>query len=406
MPAPASMSGMNRSIGRRQWLGLLALVLLALNLRPLFSSLSAVMLDLGPAELAESWKPLASSLPVLLLGVGAPLGARILSSKGTHASILLALSAVVVGTAMRGMGHPYWLIAGGCIAALGIAVGNVTLPSLVRERFDQHIGFATGAYTAALCAGASAAALLTPVILQLGSSRPAALAVWAFPAVVALLVWLFQPDLGRGEFEESSEPPPRWLPIAFMMGGSSALTYCMVGWLVPILQLQGISLGRAGAIASVAMIAQVPGCLATPVLATNPGLRLPMAVALAILAGGSFAGYYWLPQQSFWAVALVQGTANGGLFSLAMSLIAYSAGNRRQVAALSGQAQTWGYIIAAAGPQALGWLIASQPAAVPLFLAFLGAGAAVAGAVACRPRPRFQPSGASDPMSIATVGTK
>lgn len=160
----------------------------------------------------------------------------------------------------------------------------------------------------------------------------------------------------------------------------------MVGWLVPILQLEGISLGRAGAIASVAMIAQVPGCLATPVLAINPRLRLPMAVALAVLAGGTFAACYWLPQQSFWAIALIQGVANGGLFALAMSLIAYSAGNPRQVGALSGKAQTWGYIIASAGPQALGWLIAGQPAAVPLFRASLGGVAAFAGGATCRRR--------------------
>ena len=392
--------------GRGQLWGLFAIVLLALNLRPLFSSLSAVLLDLGPTELAESWKPLASSLPVLLLGVGAPLGARILGAKGSHVAILIALAAVAAGTAMRGIGHPLWLIAGGCIGAIGIAVGNVTLPSIVRERFEQRIGLATGAYTAALCAGASAAALLTPVILTLTPSRPAALAIWAFPAIIALLIWLFQPDFGRPEVERSSEPAPRWLNVALMMGSSSALTYCMVGWLVPILQLQGIPLGRAGAIASVAMIAQVPGCLATPVLAANARRRVPMAAVLALLAGGSFAAYYWLPQQGFWTIALIQGVANGGLFALAMSLIVFNAGNRRQVAALSGKAQTWGYIFAAVGPQALGWLVTNRPAAVPLFLAALGTGAAAAGAAACRPRSRAPQGAAFQPHSLVGAVAK
>ncbi|WP_344845212.1 hypothetical protein [Nonomuraea dietziae] len=71
------------------------------------------------------------------------------------------------------------------------------IPVVVKESFPARIGLMTGVYTAALQLGATLGSALTPPLdTALGGWRPA-LATWAAPAVLALVVWTVAARGGR-----------------------------------------------------------------------------------------------------------------------------------------------------------------------------------------------------------------
>lgn len=129
-PAPLDDAAPPRRASRLgRWLLGLSLMLIALNLRALFSSLSALLPEVMRGTGAE---PAAASLmttvPVLCLGLFSPAAAPLARRLGTERAVLLALGAVAVGTALRGLGTVPTILAGGLVAGAGIAFGNVLLP--------------------------------------------------------------------------------------------------------------------------------------------------------------------------------------------------------------------------------------------------------------------------------------
>src|SRR5690606_9820276 len=77
-------------------------------------------------------------------------------------------------------------------AGAAIAVSNVLLPGVVKRDFPEHAAIMTGLYTMALCGGSAAAAGLTLPLEHVLGSWQAALAAWAVPAFVVLLIFVPQ----------------------------------------------------------------------------------------------------------------------------------------------------------------------------------------------------------------------
>ncbi|MNR46587.1 putative transporter YycB [compost metagenome] len=67
-------------------------------------------------------------------------------------------------------------------------------------------------------------------------------------------------------------------------------------------------------------------------------------------------GLILAPLTTVWLWAVLLGCAQGGLFALALSLIAMRSGNAQITAQLSAMAQGWGYMLAAGGPLLTGLL--------------------------------------------------
>ena len=126
-----------------------AVLLLAINLRPVVNAVGAVIPELRESTgLPASTTGLLLSLPTLsfaVLGLAAPaLAARI----GSHRTVVLCLLALIVGQVVRVVvPGTAALFAGSVLALAGIAVGNVLLPGLVRLHFPDRITAMTAAYT-------------------------------------------------------------------------------------------------------------------------------------------------------------------------------------------------------------------------------------------------------------------
>src|SRR5207248_957445 len=194
---------------RRHLWWLVAVVLVALNLRTPIASVPPVAGPVGrDLHLTAAQTGLLTTLPVVCMGLFAPVGALASRRWGRGRVLGAAVALILAGTALRLLPAALWPAT--VLAGIGIAVAGALLPSLVRARFPRWVGPVTGLYTAGLIGGAMLAAALTePARQALGGSWRPALAVWALPAVLALAVWLPVGARVRGAAAGSAPYPLR-----------------------------------------------------------------------------------------------------------------------------------------------------------------------------------------------------
>lgn len=366
-----------------------SLVLIAFNLRPLFSSASALLPEVRTElGLSATGASLLTTLPVVCLGLFSPLAPRLAQRFGSERTLLGVLLLLALGTVMRGLQSIPLLFVGTALAGGCIAVGNVLLPGLVKRDFADRAALMTGFYTMALCAGAAGAAGLTlPAERLLGGSLAAALAVWAAPALFVALIWLPQAFASKKASARAGfrveglwKDPTAW-KVTLFMGLQSALAYCVFGWLVPILRERGIDAVTAGAIVSVSVMTQAAACLVAPHLAMRGKDQRLINVSLCAAAVTALFGLLFAPLSTVWIWAVLQGIGQGGLIAVAMVAIVLRSRDAHVAAHLSGMAQCFGYLLAALGPLIVGlirgWTGSFAPSAI--LFGLLGLGAALAG---------------------------
>ncbi|MGB3876226.1 MAG: MFS transporter [Shinella zoogloeoides] len=366
-----------------------SLVLIAFNLRPVFSSASALLPEIRDVlGLSPTGASLLTTLPVVCLGLFSPLAPRLAQRYGTERTLLGVVIILALGTALRGLSSIPLLFLGTALAGGCIAVGNVLLPGLVKRDFPDRAALMTGCYTMALCAGAASAAGLTlPVEHALGGSLDGALAIWALPALLVALLWLPQVLASRRQVKRTGfRVEGLWRDrlawhVTLFMGLQSALAYCVFGWLVPILRERGLDGVTAGAIVSVSVMVQAASCLVAPHLAVRGKDQRLINVTLCGFAVVALLGLLFAPLSTVWFWAVLQGIGQGGLIAVAMTVIVLRTRDSHMAAHLSGMAQCVGYLLAAIGPLIVGlirgWTGSFGWSAVLIVL--LGIGAAING---------------------------
>ncbi len=373
-----------------------SIVLISLNLRPVFSSLAALLPEvMRGTDASPATASLMTTLPVLCLGLFSPLAPRLAQRLGVERIILACLLVLAAGTALRGLGTIPALLAGAILAGGSIALVNVLLPGLVKRDFPNHIAPMTGLYSMALSGGAAAAAGGTvPLERLFGDAWAAALAAWALPALAVAALWAPQamragggasvPHVGRRSLWRNGLA---W-QVSLYMGLQSALAYCVFGWLAPILRERGLEAAEAGFVVTVSVIGQMIACLITPSLAVLGRDQRFICVALFVLIVASFLGCAVLPLGAVWVCAALLGLGQGGAVAVALTLILLRAPNAPAAARLSGMTQGIGYTLAAGGPLLVGLLRQWRGdfSAVPWLFAILGGAGMLAGLGAGRDR--------------------
>ena len=342
----------------------MSVVLIALNLRPVFSSLSVVLPEvMASTGLSATAASALTTLPVICLGVFAMVAPWLGRHFGTERTLLACLLMILVGTLLRGTGNVPLLFAATAVAGTGIAISNVLLSALVKRDFAEQAALLMGLYTMAVCAGAAGGAGLTvPLEHALGGNWSAALAVWSAPAAVVALIWAPQ-ALPRKPLPSESAQAVRGLwrdPLAWQvtgfMGLQSALAYAVMSWLAPILRERGLDAETAGYVVSVAVMTQLVTCLAVPLVAVKCRNQVGIAVGASVLTLIALMGCMFAPTGGVWFWAVLLGIAQGGSFSLALTFIVLRSRDARVAAQLSGMAQGVGYLIAAFEPMLVGLL--------------------------------------------------
>ncbi|MBH3362643.1 MULTISPECIES: CynX/NimT family MFS transporter [Pseudomonas] len=375
-------------VRHKPWLLLLGLVLVALNLRPALSSMAPVLGQVSDGlGLSAAQAGLLTTLPVLCLGLFAPLAPMLARRIGSERVVLGILATLALGIVLRSTLGTTGLFLGSLLAGASIGIIGVLLPGIVKRDFPQHAGTLTGVYTMALCLGAAMAAGATvPLAHAFGDSWAPALGFWMLPAILAMLVWLPQARNGHGVHKVAYRVRGLWRdPLAWQvtlyMGLQSSLAYIVFGWLPSILIGRGLSPTQAGLVLSGSVIMQLFSSLAAPWLATRGrDQRLAIVVVMLVTLCGLF-GCLYAPLSGLWGWAVLLGLGQGGTFALALTLIVLRSRDAHVAANLSSMAQGVGYTLASMGPFAVGLVhdLTGGWSALGWVFAVLGAGAIVFG---------------------------
>jgi CP family cyanate transporter-like MFS transporter len=382
----------HRPVLKRPWFLLLGLVLVALNLRPALSSMAPVLSEVSKGlGLSAAKAGLLTTLPVLCLGLFAPLAPILARRFGSERVVLGILMTLTCGILLRSSFGQIGLFAGSILAGASIGIIGVLLPGIVKRDFAKQAGAMTGVYTMALCLGAAVAAGSTVPLTHAfgnasGNDWSLGLGFWIVPAVVAAIFWWPQTLQRQGQHHVTYRVRGLFRDrlarqVTLYMGLQSSLAYIVFGWLPSILIGRGLTPTEAGLLLSGSIMVQLISSLTTPWLATRgKDQRLAILLVMLLTLGGLY-GCLYAPLDQLWLWAVMLGLGQGGTFSLALTLIVLRSRDSHVAANLSSMAQGIGYTLASLGPFAVGvvhdWT--GNWSAVGWIFGIIGFGAILAG---------------------------
>ncbi len=350
--------------GKQGALLIAGILMIATTLRVTFTGaaplLETIRSDYG---LSTAQTGLLTTLPLLAFALVSPLAAGIARRFGMERSLFAAMLLICAGIALRSLPSAALLFAGTAIIGCGIALGNVLLPGLIKRDFSQHVARLTGAYS--LTMGAAAAlgsALVVPLALHGFGWRGALLMLMLFP-LLAFLIWLPQWRTTRSANLSSSRAlhergiwrSPLARQVTLFLGLNSLIYYVIIGWLPTILISHGYSEAQAGSLHGLLQLATAAPGLAIPLILHRFNDQRWIAALVSLLCAVGAAGLWFVPGQAvIWT--LLFGFGSGATMILGLTFIGLRASSAHQAAALSGMAQSVGYLLAACGPPVMGKL--------------------------------------------------
>lgn len=390
------MRTVSPSAARHTWLLIAGILLIASTLRVTFTG-AAPLLDAIRAEygLTTAQTGLLTTLPLLAFGLVSPLAAGIAQRLGIERSLFVALLLICIGIAVRSLPAVSLLFVGTAIIGCGIALGNVLLPGLIKRDFAGNVARMTGAYSVTMGAAAAlGSAMVVPLALNGFGWRGALLGLMVFP-LLAFLLWLPQWRAAKTATLTTSRTLKSrgiWRSslawqVTLFLGINSLVYYVVIGWLPAILIGQGYSEAQAGSLHGLLQLATAAPGFVIPLVLHRLRDQRGIAILVALMCAVSAAGYWLFPAQAVvWT--LIFGFGSGATMILGLTFIGLRASSAHQAAALSGMAQSVGYLLAACGPPLMGKIHdASGDWHIPLYaVAVISLVMALFGALAGRDR--------------------
>ncbi len=300
--------------------------------------------------------------------------------------MLAALAVIAAGILLRSAGPMLALYAGTLLAGVGIALGNVLLPSLIKRDFPAKVAAVTSACALAMGGAAALASASASRWPGAGAGRRPWACCCSCPLgghaglVAQLAAPAIPPRAAAGPGAPVWRSPLAW-QLTLFMGLNSTLYYATVAWLPAILAEAGFSPQAAGSVHGLMQLAcALPGLVLAPLVARFKDQKA-LAAGSGLLMGLALLGLArWPALAPLWACCL--GAGSGAGLILALMFMGLRAADPRTAAALSGMAQCLGYLLAASGPWLAGKAYAwsqgwDRPLAigVALCLAMAGFGA-------------------------------
>nr|WP_239483976.1 MFS transporter [Paenibacillus rhizolycopersici] len=333
-----------------------------------------------------------TTLPLIAFAVFA-LAAPGLSAKfGIERTLFFSMILMTGGILVRSLPSVTALFAGTALIGIAIAIGNVLLPGLIKRDFPQQVGLMTSLFTTCLTFWAAISSGISVPLSQGPLGWRGALTIWVALTAVGALVWLPllpRPDKASGrkgqtagvshsrisEVAGATDPasrpstpdeaggtrlriwrsPVAWL-VTMFMGFQSILFYVSISWLPDILQERGMSAEQAGWMLSLMQLISMAGSFVMPLLATRSDSQKWLTAATAALCVIGFGGIWAGPVSLAALFILLLGIGSGSTFGLAIVFFSLRSRTTEQASALSGMAQSVGYVLAAFGPTLFGYL--------------------------------------------------
>lgn len=339
-----------------------ALFIVTLALRPqlvgLGPLLPQIQIELGVSHAVVG---LLTTIPVLCMGLFAPLGPVIAARFGARQTLAFCVAGIV-GFGLMRAAIPSAFAVVATTLGLGLAMGTAgaLMSIVVKERAPSRPALATGVYAAGIVAGSLiAAAAAVPLALALGGWR-AATAVFAVASIGSLVGWLALlprdgPTVPGGRVRAPALPWRSRLAwgIVLVFGIQSLLYYGTISWLPDVYIERGWSETSAGSLIAVMHFVGLGIGIVVPWAADRLGSRRAQMATVATLALIGYVGVVLLPDAAFlWAVLL--GFGLGAVFPLSLTLPVDVASGPAEVGAVAALMLLGGYLISGLGPVLLG----------------------------------------------------
>ncbi|WP_232411242.1 MULTISPECIES: CynX/NimT family MFS transporter [unclassified Methylophilus] len=360
-----SSKGSRAGFSRSEWWLVVAIVLVAIGLRPGIVSMGPALPAIIEAfQLSHAVASMMTAIPDLLMGALALPTPWLVRRFGVNKVLMVALSVLSISMLVRAYSCGSVLLLSTTVGVgAGIAVAGAMFAGIAKASFANRAALIMGIYATALSLGSTLSAGLTGWILQFAGWRLAT-GVWAAFAAIAIVAWwlVIRKSLTTRQVSEPLameavaprlplRTPVAWM-IALFFACVNFLFYSILTWTAAMYQETGMPAAEAGAV-----LASFTFCfmLASPVVGMYSrqldrrgwltGCALLSTVGLAGMATPGASPWLWVPVTAF---------GLGGAFTLAMTLPldhthTPDAANRWNAFVL-----TIGYLIAATGPFIMG----------------------------------------------------
>ncbi len=374
-----------KSMATNTSLGIVAfsIILLATNLRAPITSVGPLIASIRDSlQISNTVAGALTTLPLLAFAFISPFAPKLARRFGMELTLFISLVVLILGILLRSLGTIEVLFIGTLLIGLAIAIGNVLLPGLVKQKFFHRLGMMTGLYavsmnlTAAIASGVS-----VPIASFRGLGWQGSLGFWGLLTLVTVLFWLPQLRQRQTPDNKMKQEPVKaathlWRSslawqITIFMGLQSLIFYSVVAWIPQILFEKGLTASAAGWMVSIFQFSTLPFTFVVPIIAGRlKSQRMIVAFTASLFCIGILGVLIGdLRFILLWMVFI--GIAAGSAFSLAMMFFSLRTESVQEASEVSGMAQSIGYFLAALGPLFFG-LVRDMTGGWTLSLILLG----------------------------------
>lgn len=349
---------------------LFSILFFGLNLRAPITSASAILdfiaKDLG---ISEAYSGIIVTVPLIAFAVSSIFVSNLGIKYGYTKIAFISIILIVIGELIRISFGFKALLFGTTLLGLGISTGNVLIPSIIKLKFPNRLGLATGLYGVFMnFISACSTGISLYMVTQKNVSWRVVISVWLIISILTLVFWFInlfiRKDLmldgkdKRNIFDrkEIFKSKVAWA-IIFYMGSQSFMFYTTVTWLPKILNLKGFDYNFISYILTTFQMSGLPLSLLIPIIAAR--MKNQKLIAIFVALGYFLGSIGLLVSNSKIQIILcmfIMSVGCTGTYAAAIILMELRSKTSHTVAIISGISQSIGYIIAAVGPILLGYL--------------------------------------------------
>lgn len=352
---------MNDTYKKIFYLNLFTFIIIAFNLR-------APLTSLGPmAEIAKEYFDInytlvgvITSLPLITFGLLSFFIGYFSALKTMFFGIFL----IIIGEFIRSYFGVNGLFIGTFLLGCGIAIGNVLVPSFIKQKFPTKISKMMGVYGFMLGISSMIGIALSLPLLKIFNIKDA-MFFWVIFAIFALVV--YYPQIKNKRFFRKNKMIKNKISlfknktiwkITLFLGTQSFLAYSLFAWLALIIKSKGFSIEYSTNLMLIAQILGLPISFFAPLLLTKikENFRIFYIVFLCFLYVLSFFIFYVFDYYGIIFGVFLISIPWGGVFSIALFFIVYKSKNHLISSKVSSFVQGFGYLISSLSALFIGYL--------------------------------------------------
>lgn len=348
---------------------MLGIIFISFNLRaPITAVGSVVKLITQDYPMSSFMAGFITTLPLLAFALVSPFVAKLIKKFSNGKVMLMGLFSILIGELIRSYTNLVGVFVGTTLIGIGIAIGNVLIPSLIKLKFGEDVGKMTSVYTSSMCIFAAVGAGASmPLANNLNLGWKNSLSVWVLMAVLTIFIWVTHMKKSKHNVimvknQEKTEKSKTsiwksktaWV-VTMFMGIQSLLFYSMVAWLPTIVVSKGMLKIFASNMALMYQLVAIPATLIVPILCDkfDNQRNLVITTCVTYIAGMILFLMAKNPVIMVISVLLIS-LGMGGSISLSIAFISLRSPNAVKASELSGMSQSAGYLLAAVGPSLMG----------------------------------------------------